>query len=81
MAANLRKRRGVVCGSITRLSDRVAELEGTPGQPRNVHRARQLLAKLQTLESDYKTIHLQIVDLINEEDNDALEPSKHASTH
>ena len=73
MAANLRKRRGVVRGSITRLSDRVAELEGTPGQPRNVHRARQLLAKLQTLESDYKTIHLQIVDLINEEDNDALD--------
>ena len=64
--------RGVVHGSITQLSNCVVELEGTPDQPHNADRAQQLFAKLQNLESDYKTIHLQSVDLINEEDDDAL---------
>ena len=66
MAANLRKRRGIARGSITRLSGRVTELEATPDQPLTSDRAQQLLTKLQTLESDYRTLHLQIVDLLAE---------------
>ena len=73
MAANLRKRRGTARGSIARLSGRVTELEATPDQPRTSDRAQQLLTKLQTLESDYRTLNLQIVDLIAEEDTESLD--------
>ena len=73
MAANLRKRRGVVRASVTRLAGRVAELEGTTDQPRNADHARQLLAKLQTLDTDYRALHLEIIDLINEKEAEALD--------
>lgn len=73
MAANLRKRRGVVRSSITRLGDRVSELEETPDQPRTPDRARQLLTKLQTLDSDFRTVHLELIDLIDEANTDALD--------
>ena len=73
MAANLRKRRGVTRRSITRMTDRIADLEGTPDQPRNADRAKQLLAKLQTLDTDYRTVHFQIVDLIDEADEGGLD--------
>lgn len=61
MAANLRKRRGVVRASVTRLAGRITELEGTSDQPRNADHARQLLTKLQTLDADYRAVHLQII--------------------
>ena len=73
MAANLRKRRGVVRRSITRLGDRVSELEATADQPRTPDRARQLLTKLQTLNSDFRTVHLELIDLIDEANTDALD--------
>ena len=52
---------------------RVAELEGTSEQPRNADHAKQLLAKLQTLDADYRAIHLQIIDLIDEKEAEALD--------
>ena len=52
MAANLRKRRGVVRASVTRLAGRVTELEETPDQPSNADHPRELLAKLQMLDAD-----------------------------
>lgn len=73
MAANLCKRRGVVRASVTRLPRRITELEGTHDQPRNADHTRQLLAKLQTLDADYRALHLQIIDLIDEADADALD--------
>ena len=41
-ATNLRKRRGVVRVSITRLGTRLRELEDTSDQPRTPDHARQL---------------------------------------
>ena len=73
MAANLRKRRGVVRRSVTRLNDRVSELEAAPGQPRTADHARQLLTKLQTLDSDFRRIHFELIDLIDEADTGALD--------
>ena len=58
--------------SITQLDERISELEGTPDQPRTDHHTRQLLSKLLVLDSDYKRIHLQIVDLIDESNTEAL---------
>ena len=40
-----------------------SELEGTTDQP---YHARQSLAKLQTLDADYRALHLEIIDLIDE---------------
>lgn len=73
MAANLRKRRGYLRASVTRLAGRVTELEGTRDQPRNADHARQLLSKLQTLDADYRALHLEIIDLIDEKEVEALE--------
>ena len=55
------------------MTDRIANLEGTPNQPRNVDHAKQLLAKLQALDVDYGIVHFQIVYLINEADEDGLD--------
>ena len=73
MAANLRKRRGYLRASVTRLAGRVTELEGTRDQPHNADHARQLLSKLQTLDADYRALHLEIIDLIDEKEVEALE--------
>ncbi len=73
MASNLRKRRGVLRASITRLGGRLTELESTVDQPRtadHADHARQLINKLQ---SDFKKLHFEIIDLIDEDDADSME--------
>ena len=64
----LRKRRGIVRASITRLDKCLKDLEGTPDQPGVNDRAKQLAAKLEGLEHDFKISHLQLIDLIDDED-------------
>lgn len=66
--SNLRKRRGVVRASITRLGNRLKELEGDPDQPDTADHAQQLTTKLESLDSDFKVHHLQLIDLIDSED-------------
>ncbi len=73
MASNLRKRRGVLRASITRLGGRLTELEGTVDQPRTADHAKQQLNKLQSIESDFKKLHFELIDLIDDEDEDAME--------
>ena len=71
--SNLRKQRGVVCASITKLGNRLRDLEGAPNEPgvSDSSTCRPLAAKLDILDVEFKTLHLQIVDLIDEE---AAEP-------
>ena len=64
----LRKRRGVARASVTRLDKRLKDLEATRDQPGVNDRAKQLAAKLEGLEHDFKTSHLQLIDLIDDED-------------
>ena len=64
-AATLRKRRGVVRASITRLGTRLKELEETSDQPRTPDHARQLLTKLQSLDEDFKKHHFELIDIID----------------
>jgi hypothetical protein len=54
-----RKRKGVVRASVTRLLARVSELEHDT--------ARRLQQKLEELDSDFKTYHLAVVDLTDDE--------------
>lgn len=68
----LRKRRGVVRASVTRLGTRIEELEDSVDQPRTPDHARQCLTKLQSLDNDFRKVHMQVIDLIDETDNDSL---------
>ena len=72
-ASNLRKRRGVVRASVTRLNERIFELEGTTDVHHITDPAHQLLTKLQTLDSDFKKAHFDLIDLIDEADTTSLE--------
>ena len=55
VVSTLRKRRGVIRGSITRLGYRLKELEGTADQPPTHDHTRQLDTKLEALDSEFKT--------------------------
>ena len=65
----LRKRRGVVRASITRLKTRVTELERVIDDPSTLEASRQVLSKLEVLDGEFKVAHLSIVDLTESEDS------------
>lgn len=69
----MKKRRGAVCGSVTRLGSRVKELEATAGEPDTPDHARQLVTRLEKLDSEFKSHHYQLIDLIDFADEEALE--------
>ena len=66
-ATNLCKRRGVARASITRLNTRVRALEAAPDQPTAPYSARQLLCKLKEYDAEFKTAHLSLIDLIDDD--------------
>ena len=65
--ANFRKRRGVVKASITHIETRLSALESIPDED-TVENARQLLSKLKTCDTDFKDLHMSVVDLVDEEE-------------
>ena len=62
----LRKRRGVVRASITRLFTRLKDLESKADQPTTLDLARQISQKLESLDSDFKLHHYALIDLIDD---------------
>ena len=66
--ASLRKRRGVVRASVTRTGARLKDLEDTKDHPNTPARAQLLIAKLESLDVDFKNLHLQIVELLDDEE-------------
>lgn len=66
--SNLRKRRGVICGSITHLGYRLKELEGAADQPATRDHTQQLDTKLEALDSEFKTHNCQLINLISSDD-------------
>ena len=71
--SNLRKRRGVVRASITRLGNRLKELEEAPDLPNTADHAQQLTTKLESLDSDFRVHHLQLINLIDSEEVSTLD--------
>lgn len=63
------KQRGVVRASLTRLKTRVKEFEskGTEISVGDRLAAQRLLQKLDTLDSDFRSHHFAVVDLVDEE--------------
>ena len=65
----LKRRRGVAKASITRLTTKVAELEAKDFELSVATHAQQLLKKLDTLDNDFNTQHLNIIDALESEEH------------
>ena len=69
-----RRRRGVIRSSITRLGDKISELETkeklSPMEPLTVKRIQQRLGEAN---KEFKRFHFAIIDLLEQEEEIALE--------
>ena len=66
--ASLRKRRGVVRASITKLSGRVKDLEAKTDQESTLDLAQQTQQRLERLDAEFKEHHYGLIDAINGEE-------------
>ena len=65
-------RGGVAKGSITRIDTRLGTLEDNADRPGIRDSARQMLAKLKEHDAEFRKIHLTLIDLIDEPDEETL---------
>lgn len=73
-ASDYRRKRGVVKCSITSLSKRLTELEESTDSAESVHsHVQRLSTRLQNLDSEFRTIHYQIVGAIAEGEDETLD--------
>ena len=68
--SSLRKKRGIVRRSITRLVNNLKTLEATPEAPGVIDQTKQLIVKLEGFDKDFRSIHYEIVDLFDEDSDD-----------
>ena len=79
---SLRKKRGVARSSVTRLGNRLRELESDPEAAGVPDSAKQIaLLKLDEADSDLKSLHFQVLDLIDENDDEALKKEQDILDH
>jgi polyphosphate kinase 2 (PPK2 family) len=71
--ANAKKRRGVARASLTRLSNRLKDLEGEAGEPKMLELARRMSQKLVDLDSEFRAHHHALIDLMDDDDSLAKE--------
>ena len=71
--SKLRKRRGVVRASITRLAARLKELENASPEPDTPKHARQLSEKLKSLDEEFRKLHYEVIDLIDDDGDSTVE--------
>ncbi len=65
--SNVRKRRGVIRSSLTKLITKTKEIESS-GSPLKRDRAQQALIKLDSLDNEFRAQHFQLIDYLEEED-------------
>ena len=65
----LKRRRGVTRASITRVGTRLRDFEAKRDQPDTPAAAQQLCSKLRAIDAEFKTIHFQIVDLLDKDED------------
>ncbi|XP_064397632.1 uncharacterized protein LOC135344358 [Halichondria panicea] len=63
----LKRRRGVVRASITRIRTKTRELEGTES-PNQGDAAKHIAEKLDSLDTDFRRLHLELVDLLDDDE-------------
>lgn len=66
--ASSRRIRGVVSASINNFGTKLTELEKKPDDPSTLSHAQRLGPKLESLNSEFKTHHYSVVELITKED-------------
>ena len=66
-ASSLKHRRGTVRASLTKLSTRVSQLEGKIAEPGTPDLIQQAKLKLQKLDSEFKSRHYDLLDVLEEE--------------
>lgn len=54
--------------SITRLASRLKEHEGRTSDPSTLTLGQQMLKKLEDLDGDFRTHHLSLIDLVEDEE-------------
>ena len=64
--SSLKRKRGVVKRSITRLLNNLKTLETTRDAASVVDQAKQAMTKLESLDKDYRSVHYEIVDQLEE---------------
>ena len=64
---NARKRRGTVRSSITRQTNRLKKLEDKPDLPNALEGAKQIIERLEALDSQFRTTHFEVINLIDDE--------------
>ena len=72
MITGARKRRGTIRSSITRLINRLSILESKAADHTTLDLAQDAAKKLGELDREFRTHHYQLLDLIDEEDGEAL---------
>ena len=79
--SSLHKKQGVARSSVTHLGNRLRELESDPEAASVPDRVKQLLLKLNEADSDLKSLHFQVLDLIDENDHEALKKEQDILDH
>ena len=64
---SITKRRGVIRSSITRLANRLNVLESKPPNRDTLEAAQQTLQRLSDLQAEFKILHFELIDLIEDE--------------
>ena len=65
--STLKRRRGAIKASITKHTTKIAELEAKETGPTTPPLAQQLAKRLESLDSDFKTRHVAIIDVLEGE--------------
>ena len=73
LLANAKKRRGVARASLTRLGNRIKDLEGGDTEPKTLELAQRMSQELSDLDTEFWTHHHALVDLIDDEETLATE--------
>ena len=70
---SLRRRRGVVRASVTRLATRLNALESKSEEPTTIGVAQRMSERLASLDDDFKAHHFAVVDTLEEEDDEGAD--------
>ena len=70
---NLRRRRGTVRRSLTKLGDTVGDLEVNSDKEDAAAHAKLLIESLDQLDSDFKSFHFKVIDLIRDDDEKTMD--------
>ena len=71
--AALKRRRGAIKASITKLTTKITELEAKEHDPSVLAHAQQLGKRLENLDSDFNTRHFAVIDVLEDEEQLTLE--------